>query len=898
MTRLLLLLCFSVLYPSTCVRAQEETPAGKAYEEQELSASYQERLLTDIIPELEQHFGLTFSYLESAVANKRITHEFKRAKWHEIVDFIFQRSGIELKLVDGGFAVLTPMPPDKPRNWDVCVRLLDETGAALPFVTAALAQNGESAYTDNDGWCRRTFRGAATDSIVFQFLGYQPLRLALADAADGSCPAINLLPTGIDLASVEVVEYLTRGIETTIESRRITIRPDEVETLPGFTENEPYRAVQLLPGVNSSDETAGSLNIRGGARDQTQILWDGINIYAPGHYLGMISFFSPELIDEINVWRGQADASYGGRLSGVVRLDTDRGIVGKPEAGGGVNLTHGNAYLKVPLIPGKSDLHLSGRTSIEALLDGPTYQSYQRQFFQGSTAESLLDPEDEDEFLQDSTFGERTFLFREFNGRWQWNPTTNTNITLSGFTQRDQFDFDIEFSDDDSDEIEQFYVERFLQENAGASINVKHHLPRNRQLEAQLTYSDFSSFGSADITLDNDEEDLRFLDERSSRLQDAAVQLTYQQQLENGHGLRAGFQYQNLNSSYREFELTSLFLEQEFEEEKEEEIIGNSLVAFGAYQFRPQGPFRADLGLRLQNYSLTQQVYAEPRLTASYRVNSQVHLKAGYGQNHQFFSEVIEVSDLSELAPPSSLWVLAEGDELDVASARELTLGGILQQRGWLVDLEFYRKTSDNLPALNPGGIPSEMESLFTLGRSRNLGLDLLVKKRWKNFRSWVIYTLSSSKLQYDEFGEEFFPAVTDRPHRFRWVNTYSADRWLLSLGWQLNSGARYTENTAFFDPFTEEQSEIAGPTNAERLENFSRLDCSAFYRWGAKGQQRGVRGKIGFSILNVLNRKNPTARSFRIDQFNASMPASNLQELNKFGLRFTPNLSFSMEWR
>ncbi|MEM6770460.1 MAG: TonB-dependent receptor plug domain-containing protein [Bacteroidota bacterium] len=288
--------------------------AGQSTPKLNLTADYQDVPLTEILQKLEQQHGLTFSYLANILEAKSVTRRFQNAGWQEVSDFLFRRLGIDVQVLDGGYVVLTTLPPDVRRPQDVCLRILDETDTPLPYVTASINGKEQSFYSDAKGWCRQTLRAADTDSLRLEFIGYAPVNLPLTAINSGRCPEQKMAPSGIDLTSIIVLEYLTDGIDATPEGREVRAKPNIIAAIPGFTENELYRSVQLLPGVNSSDETAADLSIRGGTRDQTQILWDGINIYAPGHYLGMISYFTPELVEDIRIWRGQADATFGGAV--------------------------------------------------------------------------------------------------------------------------------------------------------------------------------------------------------------------------------------------------------------------------------------------------------------------------------------------------------------------------------------------------------------------------------------------------------------------------------------------------------------------------------------------------------------------------------------------------------
>lgn len=864
-----------------------------------LTANYEDRPLTDILTELEQTHSLTFSYLASTLSDKIIRREFENAAWPEIENYLFKHTGIQAKVLPDGYVVLTTLPPGTPVDWEICLRLTDEQGTEMPFVTAALSDGKQSFYSDNDGWCRRKITARPSDSLAFDFLGYRQLRVAVSDAAGERCPELALQPSGIELSSVEVIEYLTDGVTSSLEGREVTLKPNRLAALPGFTEKEVYRSAQLLPGINSPDESAGKLSIRGGAPDQTHILWDGINVYASGHYFGMISFFSPALVDEMHIWRGQAEASYGGRLSGVMEMNTSRNIISRPAAGATLNLTHTDAYVKVPLIKGKSDLHISGRTSLTGLFGNPTYESFQQQVFQNTSLNNFYF---EDENTIDTISGEdQVFNFEEVNARWQWNPNQQTSITVSGFHQSDDFN---NAQTARQDRLTFDISEEIFTKNNGVSAGLKHQFLAGGNLGLQVSYSDYFNENAAEIVVSA--QGIEFDDRvaRESSISDFTLKAEYSQPTGKRSSFKTGIQLQRLKSAFSFNEVDS---DEDFDAQQEP-FNGDNAVAYGTYTLNSRRRWRADIGMRLQYYAPTNTVYAEPRLTTSYQLTSDLRLKAGYGENHQFFNEIVEL-DFDQLSGVTPLWALADGEDILVSGAREATLGALWQKKGWLIDVEAYHKRIDNFSSLNLLSSSDDPEDTFFNGASRSIGADLLVKKRWKSFHSWAIYSLSKTDWRFFEISDDFFPAANDRRHQLKWVNSFEANHWLFSLGWQYRTGNR-------FSPATDTDIIIAvegmEPNNIQReglnagaLPDFHRLDFSAFYQWGVGPKARGLQGKIGLSLLNIYNRKNARSRVYRYQAVDFEQPPFGeehstflVESIEKFGLGFTPNLSLFIGWR
>ena len=70
-----------------------------------------------------------------------------------------------------------------------------------------------------------------------------------------------------------------------------------------------------------SDYTAG-FNVRGGENDQNLVLLDGYPIYNPFHLGGLFSTFIDPTVGHVDLLRGGLPSRYGGRLSGVLDVQS------------------------------------------------------------------------------------------------------------------------------------------------------------------------------------------------------------------------------------------------------------------------------------------------------------------------------------------------------------------------------------------------------------------------------------------------------------------------------------------------------------------------------------------------------------------------------------------------
>ena len=111
----------------------------------------------------------------------------------------------------------------------------------------------------------------------------------------------------------------------------------EIEAMPTFGD-EALRATYNLPGV-SSIGVGAMPHVRGGARNETLVLFDGAVLVEPFHledFQGVFSVLDPHVIEEVNLHTGGFPARYGNRMSGV--LDIEPAAI-PPGAGGAVTFS-------------------------------------------------------------------------------------------------------------------------------------------------------------------------------------------------------------------------------------------------------------------------------------------------------------------------------------------------------------------------------------------------------------------------------------------------------------------------------------------------------------------------------------------------------------------------------
>ena len=110
-----------------------------------------------------------------------------------------------------------------------------------------------------------------------------------------------------DITSFSVGEVQVRAKANIVEKTEtsvIEVPIEQIKTIPALLgEVDIIKAIQLLPGVQSSEGTSG-FYVRGGGPDQNLILLDGVPVYNASHLGGIFSVFNADAIKSVELVKG------------------------------------------------------------------------------------------------------------------------------------------------------------------------------------------------------------------------------------------------------------------------------------------------------------------------------------------------------------------------------------------------------------------------------------------------------------------------------------------------------------------------------------------------------------------------------------------------------------------
>ncbi len=332
--------------------------------------------LKEVLFALEQQFDVKFTFAEVDVHDKKVTVSLSDYDLTTVLKQLNSQTNLQFKTItDRYISILNSI-----EKGTVC-GFITAKNSTMPLSGATIATSlkTKGTVTDENGYFFLN-NIPKNDILTVTFIGYQSIVIAAVELQKKSCPTLALLTELTNLGEVIIQNTLITVIQKQADGSDL-IQPDVLGILPGLTEPDVLQSLQLLPGIQSPNETASGLHVRGGTPDQNLILFDGIRMYNSAHFFGMVSAINPYVTKKIKVFRNGASAKYGNHTAGVIDMSSDTEVPEKMSAGLGANLTHADAFVKIPM-SNKVALIVSGRRSFADLFTTITFNQLTDKTFQ------------------------------------------------------------------------------------------------------------------------------------------------------------------------------------------------------------------------------------------------------------------------------------------------------------------------------------------------------------------------------------------------------------------------------------------------------------------------------------------------------------------------------------
>lgn len=654
-------------------------------------------------------------------------------------------------------------------------------------------------------------------------------------------------------------------IEANIENLNVRTPQMSVNKLTSATikqipvvlgESDIIKSLILLPGVTSAGEGASGFNVRGGAADQNLILLDEAIVFNSSHVFGFFSVFNPDVIKNVNLYKGGIPAKYGGRLSSVLDIYQKEGNSKELNVTGGIGLVSSRLLIEGPIKKEKISFLVGGRSSY-AHLFLPLFNNDNKAYFYDLNTKLNYRVNDRNSVFFSGYFGKDVFgisdnfvnTYGNKVANLRWNHLfsdqlfSNLSLIYSDYFYGLTLDF-VGFEWDSGIT------------NYNLKYDFKHYLSNKIKLSYGIN-NIYSKFNPGEIKPNREDSGIvaeKLIDKYANEF---AAYIDAEHKINDKLQLQYGIRFSNFTRLGQD-ELNiyandeAVIYNSEFKKYESAEPIG--LDTFN----------KSDVISTFNNF--------EPRASISYLLSDNTSVKASYNRMAQYLHL------LSNTASPTPLDVWTpSGKYIKPQLLDQYAIGYFksIKNGDYSIETEvFYKDIQNRIDYINGANLVAndQIETVILNGKARAYGLEILFKKNEGKLKGWVAYTLSRSEQLTagrtpEETGinsGEWYNTPYNKTHDFSINASYE-----LNQKWKFNTN--FVFQTGQPTNYPVGQYEIQGlnvpiyddnSRNSDRLPSYHRLDISATLT-PRKNNKRRWKGEWVFGIYNLYARQNAASLNF-----------------------------------
>jgi len=869
-----------------------------------ISLSFENAEVKEVLSQIESKVNLKFYYVEAWIQNKKVSGSYTNVQVHKILEDLFKDSNINFYLLDKRKVILTQnnriydslpdgffgFETDTTSNATESLSEIrrqeinpifykEERSASSKKVELVRIgkedRNNRSKIFKLSGIVRDAKTGEPLSNIavvvqdkrkgtVTNKEGYYELNLA---------PGLNMLETsslGTISTQKKVIIYnngrlhfnveegyetldvvlLEADIDKNVEETNTGVTKIEVKEIKNIPlvlgERDILQVATTLPGITKTGEGSSGYNVRGGKEDQNLILLDNGVIYNPTHFFGIFSALNPYTSGDVNIYKGNIPAQYGGRLSSVFEISTKDANTEAFAAEVSLGPVTSNVTVEIPVVKEKAGLIIGGRGT-----------------YSGWILRSL-----DEESLSKSEAN-----FYDIIAKYNHKINDNNDIKATAYYSKDAFSITSDSLYSYSNRLFSFqWKKRFNDKNSGKLILA------NSEYKFDIEYNgDFNR--NFDLGYKINETQLKLLFDYN---RDDNIRFNY--------GLSGKLYSVNPGSIFPKGQnsiIDPLILPEDR---------GFESAAFLSGSFDLSEDFTVNAGLRYSWFAFlgaaTQNIYTEGipksegtlidtesfdknevvetyggpevRVSARYFLDPETSIKASYNSTYQFIHTLSNNTTVS----PTDTWKLSDAN-IKPQQAKQYSLGVYknFDDNTFELSIEGYYKTSKNILDYKVGAqllLSETIETEILQGEGRAYGIEFLLRKTKGKLNGWLGYTYSKSLIKLDsEFNEErvnngeYFPSNFDKPHDLSIVANYKLTRrFSLSTNFAYQTGRPVTYPVGRY-VFNNAEYVLYSDRNKFRIPDYYRLDIGVNIE-GSHKIKKFTHSFWNFSIYNVLGRNNP----------------------------------------
>ncbi|WP_329905471.1 TonB-dependent receptor [Porphyromonas pogonae] len=492
--------------------------------------------------------------------------------------------------------------------------------------------------------------------------------------------------------------------------------------------NDIMKQLQFISGVDGSLTSFTGLQVRGGSPDQNLVLFDEVPVYNYNHFSGIISIFNPDILKNVDFYKGLFPARYEGGLSSVVDIMMREGNMTKFHGGCSIDLVNAGLFCEGPIVKNKSSFIFSGRRSLI---------NYLSRFWdkEDSSNASLYD----------------------LNFKANYKISDKDHIYLSGYTGRDNLR-DLSF------DVPENYKESLWWSNSLLSFRWNHFFSDKLFGNTNISYSKFYNRFLKQIVLEKDRveelEDLKY------SIQEYLLHSSLQY-FGKHYKIKMGVRFSQKHFSYPSFSISSLYSDPKNWKRS------SLLSLYFENKIKYSEKFSLNIGLNYNLYIIGSDVInnLQPRLQLIYQPVDGTLIYAGFSEMGQFYHQlsVQKISVPYELRIPSSNKFNPSSSQLYEVGIKQSLRGGkeefkatlFMNEQNDILRYRFYQDILGNRIAL-------DLQRKITTGQKNGQGLEMSYTGMYDRLKFNVSYTWNIFKEKFDGINNDKYYSSDFQRHTLK----------------------------------------------------------------------------------------------------------------------------------
>lgn len=824
--------------------------------------------LNAVLLELRETYDYQFSYSDNQLSKYKISLHKTFSNKDKAIEYILNEYPLKLKKAGSVYIIIPDKRKEKRISRASATKIIGqivEAGSYEPLPFSHILINNQQMVSDVLGNFNYTASIDSAFHIRISHLGYYVYDTTLVA---GINQVFTLTPSTETLPEVIVKDKVIE--KSTIigeRSGKMKLNYTISKFLPGQGDNSVFNLLRSMPGIQAAGEQSNDLLIWGSYEGQSPITFDEFTIFGLKNYNDNISSINPFMVKDIEIFKGGFEAKYGNRVGGIVNITGKNGNMKKPSFSMNINTTTVNGLVEIPLFK---------KSSFMAAYRQTYYNLYNRDDFnifaptRTSSKSGGIDsggnnssPNFDFEVYPDD------YVFRDLNLKYTFIPNSNNLLYISFYKGGDNFSLSTstEFghfknNNEGSKSDKPFNIEYINKEEnnqEGLSLFYGKTWDNYNTTKLIISHSKFEKQIQDTIETNSTETNFIYNDDNANignTAQENKVKLQHTITLLENKQIDIGLGVVNNTADITT--VTHLFdtisLDQTYT------TSSNRLFAYFQENIPLGRRFNFKAGVRLNLSQKNNKYLLEPRISGLYQINEHVKLNSAFGLYNQFMYKIANVDRDTNY---NYLWITAD-DDIPTLRAMHAVFGFNLVKNKFTLDIEGYYKHTNNYgkrySVVNDANKFADDEYVLFTGQARTYGIDIYIKKDFKNSSIWTSYTLSKAEQCLSETGEnlpDFELAPQDQRHEFKITGIVNIKKIYLSGSYVYGSGMQIIKE-AF-----EYEDDI----------DYNRVDVAFTYKINAKR----FSGETGISVLNVFDTQNLKYSNLKTIHLPASIGTVNI---------------------